>query len=508
MIMAIFSPSDSPTHSNSKCPAQLLTSGQRQQLAIQALSDSSSISKLSDQHQVSRKFLYQQCHKASNALDEAFSQQQNDDEVLFYIPVTKQWLKQVVLVLLLVCHSSYRGVIEFFRDVLDKSISIGTVHNIVHRAVDDAKQINSTQDLSCIRAGSHDELFQTGLPVLTGIDLDSTYCYLLALEDHRDSDTWGVHLLDLSSQGLHPEYTIADGGLGLRAGQKIAWPDTPCYGDTFHPIYYFTNVINALEKQAYTAIAKRDELEKKMDQAKKHGNGRSLSKQLSLARHHESVLIRVVDDIFILLQWMREDVLAISGLGFESRKLLYNFVMDELKSLEELSKNQKISKMRRSLEGQRDTLLGFSNLIDQGLQNISERFQVPVYLLRELMNLQGQPPTTPSYYSQISRLHHHFQDKFPAVQQAVIELKSHIHRASSMVENLNGRLRNYFFLRRQIGSSYLDLLRFFLNHHSFMRSKHPERVGKTPAQLLTGQPHPHWLELLGFTLFKRVNKAA
>jgi hypothetical protein len=263
-----------------------------------------------------------------------------------------------------------------------------------------------------------------------------------------------------------------------------------------------------LEKQAYAAIAKRNELEKKMAQAKINGNGRSLSKQLSIARHQESVLIRVVDDIFILLQWMREDILAISGLGFESRKLLYNFVMDELKSLEELSKNQKLSKMRRSLEGQRDTLLGFSKLIDQGLQKISARFQVQVYLLRDMMNLQEQSPTTQSYCSQLSRLHHHLQDKFPVIQQAVIELRSHIHRASSMVENLNGRLRNYFFLRRQIGSSYLDLLRFFLNHHSFMRSKHPERVGKTPTQLLTGQPHPHWLELLGFTLFKRVNKAA
>jgi len=29
-------------------------------------------------------------------------------------------------------------------------------------------------------------------------------------------------------------------------------------------------------------------------------------------------------------------------------------------------------------------------------------------------------------------------------------------------------------------------------------SRRTERVGKTPKQLLTGQAHPHWLELLGF----------
>ncbi len=76
-------------------------------------------------------------------------------------------------------------------------------------------------------------------------------------------------------------------------------------------------------------------------------------------------------------------------------------------------------------------------------------------------------------------------------------------RASSLVENFNSRLRNYFFLRRTLGNDYLDLLRFFLNHRTFMRSEHPERAGKSPAELLTGEPHLHWLELLGFDLFRR-----
>ena len=31
-----------------------------------------------------------------------------------------------------------------------------------------------------------------------------------------------------------------------------------------------------------------------------------------------------------------------------------------------------------------------------------------------------------------------------------------------------------------------------------MRRRRAERVGKTPKELLTGQAHPNWLELLGF----------
>ena len=70
-------------------------------------------------------------------------------------------------------------------------------------------------------------------------------------------------------------------------------------------------------------------------------------------------------------------------------------------------------------------------------------------------------------------------------------------RSSSLVENINSRLRNYFTLRRHLGGSYLGLLRFFLNHRRFMRSRRAERNGKSPRELMTGQGHPHWLTLLG-----------
>ena len=70
-------------------------------------------------------------------------------------------------------------------------------------------------------------------------------------------------------------------------------------------------------------------------------------------------------------------------------------------------------------------------------------------------------------------------------------------RSSTLVENLNSRLRSHFTLRRHLGGAYLDLLRFFLNHRRFLPSRHVERQGKSPRELTTGQAHPHWLTLLG-----------
>jgi hypothetical protein len=72
-----------------------------------------------------------------------------------------------------------------------------------------------------------------------------------------------------------------------------------------------------------------------------------------------------------------------------------------------------------------------------------------------------------------------------------------------VIENLNSRLRTYFALRRHLGPGYLQLLQFYLNHRPFPRSERPERKGKSPRELLTGQEHPHWLELLGHTRFQR-----
>jgi hypothetical protein len=57
-------------------------------------------------------------------------------------------------------------------------------------------------------------------------------------------------------------------------------------------------------------------------------------------------------------------------------------------------------------------------------------------------------------------------------------------------------------LHHQLGQPYLGLLQFFLNHRTFLRSQIAEQVGKSLKELMTGEKHPHWLELLGFQRFQ------
>jgi hypothetical protein len=111
--------------------------------------------------------------------------------------------------------------------------------------------------------------------------------------------------------------------------------------------------------------------------------------------------------------------------------------------------------------------------------------------------------STNLYWQKWNQLYKQLSDKFLKVKEAVELAMNSTPRASSLVENLNSRLRNYFLLRKHLNSNYLELLRFFLNHRIFMASGKEERKGKSPQELMTGEKHPHWLEMLGFERFQR-----
>ena len=475
----------------------------RQDIGIQVLSGSQPISHLADQHQVSRKFVYQQGDKAQQALDESFAPSQANDEVLFHLPVTKNWLYQLILGLVLICHSSYRGVVELFRDLFDTPISIGTVHNRLEAAAATATEINQDQDLSDIKVGLHDEIYQADKPVLVGVDAASTYCYLLKAVEHRDEDTWGWHLLDRMEQGFNPDYTIADGGSGLRAGQKAVMPEMPCHGNVFHIQQQFEQVANGLSRQAQGATTQRIKLEQRIAVAKLKGNmTQKLTIQQVQANRREAGLVARAQDVKTLLQWFSHDVLALAGPDLAVRQELFDFIETELQQRAG-KQYPSIRKLRKALHNQRDQLLAFAGVLEQKLNAIAEYFDLPLQAVRDVCLLHRKHPTSNTYWERWNQLHSQLSGKFHGLMEAVGEALKQTPRASSMVENLNSRLRNYFFLRRSLGDAYLSTLQFFLNHRCFLRSRVPERVGKSPKQLLTGQPHPHWLELLGFERFQR-----
>jgi hypothetical protein len=491
------------------CPAKALAPSQRMTIGLQALAGRQTITSLANEFAVSRKFVHQQTVTAQAALDDAFTAPASaDDAVLFHLPVTKGWLRQFTLGLTLICHSSYRGVIELCRDLLGVSLSLGTVHNIMGDAVDKARPYNLGQNLTNVAIAGLDEIFQNRQPVLVGADIASSYCFLLSREDHRDGDTWASHLLDLQKRDFAPQATVADFGKGIRAGQKLALPGIPCRGDVFHALQEILKAIGYLENRAYTTITTSDKLEQERTKMQRQARRDqvhklpALSRKISQAALAQDQAITLADDVALLARWLRHEVFAVSGLPYSDRCALFDFILGELQIREPLCPHR-LGRVCALLKNHRDQLLAFAAQLDQDLAKLAELFQVSVSLVRELLDLQALDQRQALRWQKEAALRQQLRERFRPLHEAVHDVAKHVVRASSVIENINSRLRNYFFLRRQLGSEYLVLLQFFLNHRRFLRSEHSERVDKSPAELLTGQPHPHWLEMLGYARFSR-----
>ena len=190
------SDSISPSFTSYPCSATQMDCSERRNLSVQAIRRTESVTRLAQHHQVSRKFVYQQLAKATTAIDQAFEPvEPKDEKVLFYLPITKTWIHPFVLSLILICHSSFRGVLDILDALFDyHDMSLGTVHTIVQQAVVSARRVNDSQELSRIRIGDPDEIYQANRPVLVGIDHRSTYCYLLAVEDRCDETPPGAFI--------------------------------------------------------------------------------------------------------------------------------------------------------------------------------------------------------------------------------------------------------------------------------------------------------------------------
>jgi len=260
-----------------------------------------------------------------------------------------------------------------------------------------------------------------------------------------------------------------------------------------------------LENKAFAAIGAEEKLGKQMIKAKKKQQGNKLSKSLAHARAKTETTINLYEDISSLATWLREDIFPLSGPEIETRHKLLHFVVEELQGRETLAPHR-IGPVRRQLANQGRELLLFAEALEDNLFALSHAFKVDISVIRRIQALQATAPDSNSYWEESKKLYKDVGPIFKVIEEAIKDLLKQTVRASSIVENVNSRLRNYFFLRKTLGRGYLDLLQFFLNHRCFSRSHHPERVGKSPVELLTGKKHPHWLELLGYTRFKRPTK--
>lgn len=176
-----------------------------------------------------------------------------------------------------------------------------------------------------------------------------------------------------------------------------------------------------------------------MTQAKKKGWGNTLSKKL--ARAAEKKFLILAQDVRILADWLHDDILSLAGPELTTRRALFNFVVDELITLEPLCPHR-IRPVRRALQNQREGLLAFVSVLDAKLATIRERYEVSPHLVQAVCELLGLPEDSPLRWQREDTLRRHLTGKFFDVQHAVSEAMATTPRTSSVGNDATHQFRH------------------------------------------------------------------
>jgi len=472
---------------------------QKKNVAVAALTGTKTVTQIAIENKSSRKFVRGQKAKAAGAIDAAFHPAPTPDKVLFQLLVTQQWMDQLTLSILLGCNGSYRKTATVLNDVFDYATSPGKITAIVSSAVKKAQQIHTTEDLSGITVTANDELFHHNKPILSGIDTQSLYCYLLSSETHRDEVTWAIKLMECQQKGLNPERTLGDDAGGLVSGHKIAFPNVPYHYDIFHLYRGLMDLRRFFRNRLKTAITEGEYF---LQRSQKWPKDIRTRQQRIDTQANETKARTISKTLDTLISWLDHDILNKAGPTKNQRRELYNFVVEEFKKLEILE-SHRISVMRITLENKREAALGFVDVLEVKFAAIRDQFSISMESVWSMCVLQRCHAMEYQYVQRSELLEAELGDRFDEIEDAVITALYSTERTSSMIENLNGRVRKHLYYRQESGRGFLDLLRFYFNHTPFLRSTRAERHKKSPAEILSGKPHPHWLEMLGFERFKR-----
>lgn len=137
---------------------------------------------------------------------------------------------------------------------------------------------------------------------------------------------------------------------------------------------------------------------------------------------------------------------------------LLDFVVAELEAREPCCPHR-IDPVVRALRNQRDDLLAFAAALDEQLDTVAKEYEVSPAWVREVLAVTASDERCPATWQRDAELYRRLGNRYRGVRDAVAQVAAGTVRASSVIENLNSRLRRYFFLRRRLGGAYLDLLR-------------------------------------------------
>ena len=391
------------------------------------------------------------------------------------------------------CRAPIESIVAFSDLVIGHHISKGTIHRIREKAAKTAEEFDASVKLESAKMIASDEIFQQNKPVLTIVDLESGYVVGMDAAASRSSESWACALNRGKTRGLDPELNASDEASGLLGGMKQVFPDAEHQPDAFHLLRNLGREVSHIERMG-EAVLQRHHAMKYCISTKKRGKSTrfSWSEYYDLCKSIDSTL-QATDEVMILFGWLREYT-AFSGYGYAKSFELCNWILDEMaQRFPEQGKYQKaIRTFRKSLP----RLLSYLRRLYRKMDSVAPGYHVTAHDFMLLYNQRAYPFMSQDYVFIERRLFQRFGKLLPDARVALDRMIASSHRASSMIENLNGRIRSFMDLKREIPEQFLILLKVYFNTKKPFRSRRKDWANTSAFERLTGKPCPEFLDLI------------
>ena len=413
------------------------------------------------------------------------------------ILVTKDFINRCVMCLSLHCRAPIEGIVLFFDLVIGYHVSKGSIDRIRKAAAIRAETFDAEISLEAISEIAIDEIFQQGKPVLTGIDLESNYVFLMKATEDRSGETWAKCLAEQKKHGLSPKLVVSDRGSGLLKGVEMVYPEIEKQPDVYHELRGLGNEVQAVEKHGLAYLKEYYDVERRVFNRRGTRPSYDLWKKFwKMDREIDAYLCKV-DDVGILMDWLRECV-GFTGYGYQQSFALCEWILEEMAS--RFPERQKYQSAIRSFREHLDELLSFLIRLERKMAEKANDYDDLNEHDFMLLYQQRFCPSMQQYELMEKRLYHRFGKRLPEAREDIDDMICSTRRASSMVENTNGRLSPFMDLKREIPEYFLNLIKVFLNTKKDIRSRKKKRRGTSALDRLTGKQWPEFLDIVSSPL--------
>jgi len=433
------------------------------------------------------------------------------------IEVTTNRIARTVLTASVPGKSAIRPVRQVLGEAFDQSRSIGWISQLLSEAGEQAGELLKEIDTSPLGTviAVRDETFFQDWPLLLVVEPVSRTILFGQVCADRQADTWGAALLLAQEQGVKIGGLVEDMARMYPKSQREAQLEVPVQKDVWHILRDGGRIALKLEKTAFAATRHVLALEKKLLKAwdetlfMAHYIPAVAHEEQSYQHHHDfTQALAHLDDALQLVDWR-------SG---EIRERASNaWLLDETLTLLSLIDHPKVQRWLNTLRRHQSQLLTYLTWLETALQDFRPDLadalppdHQQTFLRTVARHWRLQQALTNGHRS-FASLAAQAQAAFNSLvaddpllfslAQALLSILDAACRASSIIENINGLLKQFLHHHQAFRSPdtlqlYLNLFILWHNTRTFERGKHQ---GFSPYQVAGIDPgSDDWLALLGF----------